>query len=212
MPLRIYRIPAGPLETNAYLAVDTVSGDAMLVDAPPGVGPLAARKVEEAGANVRYIVITHGHWDHILGAAEAKNLWPVPIVGHELVRGRLTNTERNLVTPVTPPDPMQAVELDQAIGEGDELAIGGHRFTVFHMPGHDPAHITLYNAVSGVLFGGDVLFQNGHGRTDLPGADQAAMNHTLKRLLELPPETRVLPGHGDETTIGREAEWIRKIP
>lgn len=208
MTLRIYQLPAGPLPTNAFLVVDTVSGDAMLVDTPPDVLLHARRAADEAGASIRCVVITHGHWDHIVGAAEVLAEWPVPLIGHELVRDRLENP-----TPVTmSPLPMTPVTLTQTVDEGDELTVGAHTFRVLHMPGHDVAHITLYSAVDGIMLGGDVLFPDGHGRTDLPGSDQHIMNTTLKRFLDLPPETRVLPGHGDETTIGREARWIRTIP
>ena len=208
MTLRIYRLPSGPIQTNAYLAVDTVTGDAMLIDAPPDVVNVAQQAVEETGANILYIVITHGHWDHIIGTAEAKTTWNAPVVGHELVRDRLAKPELTAHAPL----PMTAVELDQTVDEGDELTIGGHTFRVLHLPGHDPAHITLYSDVDDLMFGGDVLFQDGHGRTDLPGSDQAIMNATLKRLLTLPHSTRVLPGHGDETTIARESRWMTKIP
>lgn len=208
MSLRIYRLPAGPIQTNAYLVVDTVSGDAMLVDTPPEIAPIARHAAEEAGANVQYIVITHGHWDHIIGAAETRAQWEVPIVGHELVRDRLTDPTLSSRSPYA----MVPVPLDQTVTEGDELTIGGHTFMVMHMPGHDPAHIMLYSEVDAVILGGDVLFQDGHGRTDLPGSDQLVMNETLKRFLTLPAGTRVLPGHGDETTIARESHWIRRIP
>lgn len=207
MTLRIYQIPAGPLPTNAYMVVDTVTGDAMLVDTPPDVATKARHIAEEAGANLRYIVITHGHWDHITGAAEVVKQWPVPVVGHELVRERLENASAT-----SAPMSMVPVSLDQTVDEGDEITIGGHIFKVMHMSGHDVAHITLYSEVDGVILGGDVLFPDGHGRTDLPGSDQNVMNQTLKRFLEFPAETRVLPGHGDETTVERESRWIKNIP
>lgn len=208
MTLQFYQIPAGPLPTNAWLVVETVSGEAMLVDTPPDVAPLALRAAKEAGANVRSIVITHGHWDHIIGAAEVIAQWPVPVVGHELVRERLEDPSATTTSPM----PMTAVKLNQVVDEGDGIAVGGHTFTVMHMPGHDVAHIILYSEVDGVIIGGDVLFPDGHGRTDLPGSDQEVMNKTLKRFLEFPDATRVLTGHGDETTVGREARWIRNIP
>ncbi len=208
MTLRIYQLPAGPAATNAYLVVDTVTGDAMLVDTPPGVANAALHAAEESGANVLYIVITHGHWDHIVGAAEVKQQWPVPIIGHENVRPRLEDPSLSARAPI----PMEAVSLDQTIDEGDELIIGGHTFTVMFMPGHDEAHIILYSEVDELIIGGDVLFPDGHGRTDLPGSDQNVLNETLKRFLDLPEQTRVLPGHGDETTIGRESHWIKRIP
>lgn len=208
MTLRIHQIPAGPLPTNAWLVVDTVSGDAMLVDTPPDVAELARQVIQESGADLQYIVITHGHWDHITGAADVVAAWPVPVVGHELVRPRLEDPSATTTAPM----PMKPVKLDQTVDEGDELTIGGHTFRVMHMPGHDVAHITLYSQVDGVILGGDVLFPDGHGRTDLPGSNQQVMNETLKRFLTFPDETRVLPGHGDETTVGREARWIRSIP
>lgn len=208
MTLRFQQIPAGPLPTNAYLVVDTVSGDAMLVDAPPEVVTQARQAIDEYGANLRYIVITHGHWDHIMGAADVVATWPVPVLGHELVRARLQDPSAASSAPMS----MKPVSLDQTIDEGDEITIGAHTFKVMHMPGHDVAHIILYSAVDAVILGGDVLFPDGHGRTDLPGSDQQVMNETLKRFLALPDETRVLPGHGDETTVGQEARWIRKIP
>ncbi len=208
MTLRIYQLPAGPIATNAYLVVDTVSGDAMLVDTPPDVAPLARHAAEEAGANVMMIVITHGHWDHIIGAAEVKGQWDVPVIGHKDVRNRLEDPSLSAHAPV----PMVAVSLDREVDEGDELTVGAHTFQVMHMPGHDVAHIILYSERDGVILGGDVLFPNGHGRTDLPGSDQQVMNRTLKRFLDLPAETRVLPGHGDETTIGRESHWIATLP
>ena len=208
MSLRIYQLPAGPIATHAYLVVDTVSGDALLVDTPPGVAHLAWQAAEEAGANVMSIVITHGHWDHILGAAEVKQQWNVPIVGHKDVRARLEDPSLSAHAPM----PMVAVTMDREVSEGDELTVGGHTFVVMHMPGHDIAHIILYSERDGLIIGGDVLFPDGHGRTDLPGSDQQVMNRTLKRFLDLPAETRVLPGHGDETTIGRESRWIVDLP
>ena len=208
MTLRIQQIPAGPLPTNAYLVVDTVSGDAMLVDTPPDVATKVRQLIEESGANLRCIVITHGHWDHITGAAEVVANWPVPVVGHELVRARLEDPSATAGSPM----PMKPVTLDETVDEGDEITVGAHTFKVMHMPGHDVAHITLYSAVNGVFIGGDVLFPDGHGRTDLPGSDQQVMNETLKRFLAFPDETRVLSGHGDETTVGREVRWIKNIP
>ena len=208
MSLRIYQIPAGPLPTNAYLVVDTVAGDAILVDTPPDVATLALHAAEEAGADVQAIVITHGHWDHITGASSVVEQWPVPVMGHELVRERLENAAASSNSPIA----MVPVKLDRTLDESDEVTVGAHTFKVFHMPGHDVAHITLYSEVDGVFIGGDVLFPDGHGRTDLPGSDQDVLNETLKRFLGLPGETRVLPGHGDETTVGRESRWIANIP
>ena len=88
------------------------------------------------------------------------------------------------------------------------MTLGHHTFRVMHLPGHDPAHIALVDTEQPLFLGGDVLFPGGHGRTDLPGADQEVMNQSLRRLIaELPAETAVLPGHGPATTIGAASWW-----
>jgi hydroxyacylglutathione hydrolase len=108
--------------------------------------------------------------------------------------------------------PMQPVTLDKELNEGDEVTVGGHVFTVMHLPGHDVAHIVLYSDDNSLILGGDVLFPGGHGRTDIPGSDQATMNRSLRRLLQLDDDVQVFPGHGDPTTIGNERGWIEALP
>ena len=107
------------------------------------------------------------------------------------------------------------VEVSGTIDDGDTVTLGGHTFTVLHLPGHDPSHIGLFNASTAgeeILLSGDVLFPGGHGTTEIPGADQAVTNETMRRLAaELPATTTVMPGHGVSTTIGAETPWIRLL-
>jgi hydroxyacylglutathione hydrolase len=207
MPLTIKRFEGGPLATNAYLVADTATGDATVIDAPLDIADEIVAMAETLGATINDIIVTHGHWDHILGLHELRKATGATVFGHPHLRERIERPQ-----PGVGPAPMTPVILDRELNEGDEAVIGGHVFTVMHMPGHDIAHIILYSEIDRVILGGDVLFPGGHGRTDLPGSDQETMNRTLQRFLHLPDEVQILPGHGEPTTIGTERIWIEQIP
>ena len=106
------------------------------------------------------------------------------------------------------PERSRPVQPDRLLEEGEAVALAPPAFRALHLPGHDPAHIALVAEPDRLFFGGDVVFPGGHGRTDIPGADQATMDRSLTRLVDLPPDTVVYPGHGLPTTIGAEAAWI----
>lgn len=207
MPLTIRRFVGGPLETNAFLITDTSSGDAIVVDAPPEVTEEITSAANSLGATVHQIVVTHGHWDHIQDLHALNQALDAPIFGHPQLRSRIEAPD-----PAASPEPIAPATMDGELNEGDRVTVGGHVFTAMHMPGHDPAHIILYSEDDALIFGGDVLFPGGHGRTDLPGADQRTMNRTLRRFLDLPEEVRVLTGHGEETSLQAERGWIMELP
>ena len=208
MTLRIETFPAGPAATNAYVVADEATGDAIIVDAPHAVTATILAAARARGWTVRRVVITHTHWDPVAVAAELRAAPGVPLAAHPLARREL-EAPSGVVGP--PPFPIAPVPQDEELAEGDTVTVGGHVFRVLHLPGHDPSHIVLMGDADRAMLGGDVLFPNGHGRTDLPGADEAAMAVSLRRLLDLPPETVVYPGHGQPTTIGTEAGWIRTL-
>ncbi len=200
----IRRIPVGTLDTNCYAVHGHGSRRAVLID--PGGEP---QRILNACSDltVDLIVLTHTHWDHVADAKALKEATGAPLLAHPLAVDPLVNPTSSFgMLPVEVPP----VATDDTLDEGDTVTLGGYTFTVMHLPGHDPAHIALVDENKEFFLGGDVLFPAGHGRTDLPGAEQAVMNATLRRLVaELPGTTTVLPGHGAPTTIGAEAPWIR---
>lgn len=206
--LQITTIPGGPLETNAYLVVDPVTHTALLIDTPPQTRDEIVRLVGELGVSVERIVLTHTHWDHIVDANALRDALEAPLLAHTDADAAL-KTAGSKVTDL--PFTIEPITLDGHLGEGDTVTLGEHTFVVYHLPGHDPVHIALYSAADKLLLSGDVLFPGGHGRTDIDGADQATMVRTLARLLDLPDDVTVYPGHGAETTIGAERGWMREM-
>ncbi|HEY7034232.1 MAG TPA: MBL fold metallo-hydrolase [Thermomicrobiales bacterium] len=204
MALTIESFVGGPIETNAFLVADDATREAIVVDAPMDVADRIERAATTAGLRVTLIVITHTHWDHIGDAAELKTRLRAPLAAHQLAveplahPGSATMELPFTIPPVTP---------DRLLADGDEVRLGDHVFRVMHLPGHDPSHIALVSEPDRVFLGGDVLFPAGHGRVDIPGADQDTMNRSLARLVDLPPDTVVYPGHGRTTTIGAE-RWL----
>ncbi len=189
----------GPFEENCYLLVDEDSRDAVLVD-PGDEGDLIVSEVKASGARLRAIWLTHAHLDHIGGIAAVLREWKVPVYLHPLDQ-RLYDDSPNHAAAYGVPFEMPPAP-DRELAEGDQLAVGSHRFAVLHVPGHAPGHVAFYG--HGMLFGGDVLFAGSVGRTDLPLSNPADLERSLERLATLPPETQLYSGHGAETTIGVE--------
>lgn len=192
---RIEAYTGGMLDTNAFLY--RAPGGNILFDAPEG----AAKAF--SGEKIDMLILTHGHFDHVADAAAIKNQHLCPVVMHELTVPMVSDREffrrwgfELEVEPVTP---------DRILGEGP-CELLGVKCQIFHVPGHCPGSLCTYLSADGVLIGGDVLFAGGVGRWDLPGGDHDELIDGIKsKLLLLPPETKVLPGHGPATTIGAEA-------
>lgn len=207
MPLAITAFPGGPVDTNAFLVVDADSGEAIVIDAPMGVTDDVVDAAWSANATITGIVITHPHWDHIGDAAEMQAKTTAPLLAHPGAVAKMaapSSSTMSLPFTIAPSKP------DRFLDEGDVVELGEHRFTVMHLPGHEPSHIALYSEPDRVFLGGDVLFPNGHGRVDIPGSDQETMNASLARLAVMPPDVVVYPGHGQTTTIGAE-HWLQRL-
>jgi len=198
--MKIHSFTIGPLETNAYLVVDEGSHQVLLID--PGLESEGIYDVLlEERLELSAILNTHGHFDHVSGNAFFKAKTGKPVLIH---RDDVTLMSQAAVQALaygfqvsTPPLP------DRLLAEGDEVVIGDTRFRVLHTPGHTPGGICLYG--EGVVFVGDTLFAGSIGRTDIPGGSHEGLLASIRsKLLSLPDETAVFPGHGPPTTIGDE--------
>ncbi len=206
MTLRILQRAVGALQMNATLAV--ADGGAILFD-PGDEWSRIRAMLDEAGVPVRRLVATHGHLDHVGVAAQAVAELGLPLECHPLCADWLANLEgqaRMFGMPV--PEP---VEPGGFLDEGDTVAVGDTRFEVLHCPGHSPDSLCFFapasDEVPPMLVGGDVLFRDSVGRTDFIGGDSAQLMASIRdKLMALPDETLVFPGHGPQTTIGRERE------
>jgi hydroxyacylglutathione hydrolase len=201
----------GPLGNNVYVLIaPQQDGEraALVVDAAidsvAAVTPLLAK----AGVTLTQIVASHGHFDHVAELAELARSAGAQVLVHTSDAGRL----RQPAPPVMFPDfVVEPVSPDWELTEGDEVKLGETTFQVLHTPGHTPGSLCLYDAAGGLLLSGDTLFAGSFGRYDLPGGDPTVLRQSLLRLSGLPPATRVLPGHGPATTIGRE-RWLPNPP
>jgi glyoxylase-like metal-dependent hydrolase (beta-lactamase superfamily II) len=203
--LEILTFPAGPIETNGYLVIDPESSEALVIDAPSGFADQVIPEITRRGLTIPSIVITHAHWDHIGDTSRLQSELAVPVLAHAAVVDRMANPTSSMGTlPIEIP----ASRPDSLLAEGDTVELGEHVFAVWFLPGHDPGHIVLVSETDKIVLGGDVLFPGGHGRIDIPGANEADMYASLRRLGTLADDVTVYPGHGLPTQIGRERGWM----
>jgi glyoxylase-like metal-dependent hydrolase (beta-lactamase superfamily II) len=199
---QIQQLELGPLGTNCYVLACDQTNVAAVVD-PAWSGRALANHIAEAGWQITHILLTHAHFDHVGGLAELKRQSDADVYAHPEADALLPGC-RQLAQLWGIPIP-QPPRADIFLADGDELLVGHQSLKVLYTPGHAPGHVCFYAPDLGVLFGGDLLFQGGVGRTDLPGGDTDLMFKVIReKLLSLPDETQVLPGHGPATTIGRE--------
>ena len=197
--LTLRQLTVGPLQENCWLLADTVSGKAVLVD-PGDEADVLLAAVDATGCALEAIWLTHAHFDHVGGVAGVIAARPVPIWLHPADAFFYANAASNAARwGVVIQDPPPA---DHELAEGDRVQLGEHLFDVWHLPGHAPGHVAFIG--HGLCLSGDLLFAGSIGRTDLPLCDPTAMHRSLMRLATLNSETRVCPGHGVSTTIGRE--------
>ena len=199
MALRVEQLPLGPIGTNCYVVrADASSAEAAVVD-PSGEATELRLLLARLGTRCAGILVTHGHWDHLVGVAELAEGAGAPVYMAEGERVLLENPAG-----FTPPGiSLLPYTPDVLLSGGEAVEVAGIEFDVLSVPGHSPAHLAYH--ADGSLFSGDVLFAGSVGRTDLPGADWNTLVASIRSLVEdFPPETVVYPGHGPATTLGDE--------
>lgn len=205
--MRVEVLRSPPLDNNVYLVIDEGSGEAAVIDPA-----LAKAQILETGerlrATIKVILNTHGHADHTADDGPLMEATGAKLGIHEVDAYRL---ERNAKQPpeyLTAPPP--AVKPDIVLKEGSEVKVGSTVLTVWHTPGHTEGSVCFYAKSEGILFSGDTILAGSPGRSDMQGSSPAKMVASLRRLSQLPPATRVFPGHGPATTIGDEP-WLPNI-
>lgn len=198
--LKIEGRPGGPLMTVSYRLVDEATGAWALVDPTYGAADLWRDRIEQSVPHL--VLITHAHFDHVGGLAELRRNHPaIPVYVHPDSAILLGESGRLLAQSVGLD--FEPAEATRHYREGDTVEIGRTKLRVIDAPGHCPGSVVLY--APGVLIAGDVLFEGGVGRWDLPGASYETLAATIRdKIMTLPDDTVVYPGHGPATTIGRE--------
>ncbi|MBK5251625.1 MAG: MBL fold metallo-hydrolase [Peptostreptococcaceae bacterium] len=200
--MQIERIVTGIYAANCYIVHGGQLNEAIVVD-PGGNVEDIARYLRKRKLNLKKIVLTHGHLDHIGGAEELRRITEAKIVIHKKDAYMLHDAEKNM-SATAGGNAISFIE-DDLLRDGDIIAVDGINALVIHTPGHSAGGICL--KIEDTLFSGDTLFRGSIGRTDLDkGSMGAIMSSIMDKLMKLPDETRVFPGHGSETSIGYERE------
>ncbi len=198
----IQNIPMGYTGTNTYLAYEEETMKGFLVD-PGDYSSKVSDKIKETGISIEYIIITHGHADHIIGVTRFQDDFPgSKIVAHKKEQPMLSNKNFNMTAQFGYPVEFDA---DIYVEDGDELTVGGLALKFLFTPGHSPGGMCIYVESENVLFSGDTLFRQSIGRTDFPGCSFKELSTSIHtKLWTLPDETKVFPGHMEPTSIGFE--------
>ena len=202
--MRITNLPSEALQANTYLVVDENTNEGFIVD-PGGYNKVLTKEVQENNVKIKYIILTHGHSDHICGVNEHKADFPdAKVVAYKDEEAMLEDPNLNQSPGFGVP---YSTKADILVNDGDELKVGDATLKFIHTPGHTTGGMCIYVEAAKALFSGDTLFCQSIGRTDFPGGSyREIMDSIRKKLFLLPDDTNVFPGHMGPTSIGFEKE------
>lgn len=195
---------AGPLETHCILLGCRQTKHAAIFDAPDHSLQPIIRALEKENLKPQMLCLTHSHWDHIADAAKIQEHFAIPLYLHS---EDVPNLEKPGADHLPLMFPIKGTKPDHLLKDGQVLHLGTIEIHVIHTPGHTPGSVCFWMPEEKLLISGDTLFQGSIGNLSFPTSRPDLMRGSLKKLAKLPPETQVIPGHGEETTIGDE-EWI----
>ncbi len=180
----------------------------MVIDPAPGSAAKILERAQKQGLIVEKILLTHSHWDHFADAQVLQERTGALLYVHE---ADAPNVESPGIDGLPCFFPILPARVDCFLKEGEKVCVGSLSLEVFHTPGHSPGSVCFYIGAEKTLFSGDTLFQGCCGRLDLPTGEPKKMGASLKKVSQLPLDTRVFPGHGAETTIGKELYWMNQF-
>jgi hydroxyacylglutathione hydrolase len=202
--MKIEQYCVGQVATNCYFAINGETKEMLVID-PGDSAKMLADKINQEGLKPQAILLTHGHFDHVMAAEELAGIFGVKIYAHEKEQDTLENPGKNVSLMVGGRD---AYHADVYVKDGEVLELAGMKVKVLHTPGHTAGGCCYYLEEEGALFSGDTLFCQSVGRTDFPGGSMSEIVRSIKeKLMALPDEVRVYPGHMDLTTIGKERAY-----
>lgn len=196
---------AGPVQANNYLVVDEVSKEAILIDCSDYVEEIIDY-VKKNNLKVKYILLTHGHFDHVLGINRMNEVLGAKVYVHEGDKEQVVNTRAVMTMFGLPTEGVENPKITTTLSDAGELTLGNQVIKVIETPGHTPGGVCYL--IGDCLFSGDTLFHGTIGRTDLPGGSFQQIKHSVKDVLfALDENIKVYPGHGEPTSIGYEKKF-----
>jgi len=202
--LQVLEYNVGEIGTNCYLLVNTSTKETIIVD-PGGDAPMLERNIAKLELKPAAIFLTHAHYDHAHHAKLLKEKYQIPVYVHEAERATLHDVQMNASAMFGNPETYEA---DVFVKDGQQLSVAGFDIGVLHTPGHTPGGSCYYFAENKTLISGDSLFCGSIGRTDFPGGSMSQLVRGIReKILTLPRDTVVYPGHMGKTTVGTEADY-----